>query len=70
MTQSLLMANIGQFKSNLELPGEVSQELVKRGLDVPFLSILVSLTNFIIIIAIAVTSIATVLWHRKKNICK
>lgn len=59
---------IDLFKRHVELPGEVSQELVKRRLGVPLLSILTSPANFVIIITIAVASIFAVLWLRIKDI--
>jgi hypothetical protein len=60
--------DINQFKSHIELPGEVSPELVKRGLGIPFFSIFFSLSNLVIITGIIVGSVTIIFFLRKKII--
>lgn len=52
-----------QIKQQIDLPGQISLDIEKRGLGVPISSILGSLVNFIIIIAITLASIIVVLLH-------
>jgi hypothetical protein len=60
--------DINQFKSHIELPGEVSPELVKRGLGIPFFSIFFSFSNLVIITGIIVGSVTIIFFLRKKII--
>jgi hypothetical protein len=57
-----------QFKQGLELPGDISSDIKKRGLDVPLISILNTSTNFIAITAIFVTTITAIWLIRRMHV--
>jgi hypothetical protein len=57
-----------QFKQGLELPGDISSDIKKRGLDVPLISILSTSTNFIAITAIFVATITAIWLIRRMHV--
>jgi hypothetical protein len=54
-----------QLKQEFELPGDISSDIKKRGLDVPLISILSTPINFIIVAGITISTI-TVIWLLRK----
>jgi hypothetical protein len=57
-----------QFKQGFELPGDISSDIKKRGLDVPLISILSTSTNFIAITAIFVATITAIWLIRRMHV--
>ena len=55
---------VNRIKQQLDLPGQISTDIEKRGLGVPIISILGSSLNFIVLIAITLASIIAILLHR------
>ena len=55
---------VNRIKQQLDLPGQISTDIQKRGLGVPISSILDSSLNFIVLIAITLASIIAILLHR------
>ena len=53
-----------QIKQQIDLPGQISFDIEKRGMGVPISNILGSLINFIVVIAIILSSIIVVLLHK------
>ena len=54
-----------QVHRAVQIPGDISPEIKKRGLDVPLLSILTTTTNYIILVALICTTIAVTLYLRR-----
>jgi len=54
-----------QVEFQLDLPGDISSDIEKRGLGVPIGDILTSSANFIIISVIAIALIIVILLHRR-----
>lgn len=54
-----------QVHQAVQIPGDISPEIKKRGLDVPLLSILSTTTNYIILAVLVCTTIALTLYIRR-----
>jgi hypothetical protein len=54
-----------QVHRAVQIPGDISPEIKKRGLDVPLLSILTTTTNYIILVALICTTISVTLYLRR-----
>jgi len=57
-----------QFKQEFKLPGDISSDVKKRGLDVPLNNILGSSSNVILLIAISIATISLTWLIRRKHI--